>query len=292
MPKYVGWFLTLITMSFVSIAQEEGNYAIYNSKGKPASFDEMVSEISLSQVILFGEIHNDETVHKLQYKVGASLLSQGKITFGAEMLERHNQGLIDEYIQGLIDTTTLFSEADLWPNFKTDYLPLLDIAKEKECTFIATNIPRNLAKLAAKKSVSRVDSLVGTSDSISALTSPFPFVLPSKKPPYKELIKSDFGASHGMDTRKIVEAQALKDATMAHSIVQNLQDGQHFLHIHGDFHSKDRGGITYWISEYSEEKISVSVISTVESGDLKFKKDWKKQGDFILVVLESGPKSY
>ena len=34
----------------------------------------------------------------------------------------------------------------------------------------------------------------------------------------------------------IVKAQAVKDATLAHFILQNYSDGDKFLHINGSYH--------------------------------------------------------
>ena len=40
--------------------------------------------------------------------------------------------------------------ARLWNNFKTDYKPLVDFAKDNNLKFIATNIPRRFASLVFK----------------------------------------------------------------------------------------------------------------------------------------------
>jgi uncharacterized iron-regulated protein len=285
---------TLLTLLFICSlaisAQDSTYYALYNFKGKQVGIATMIEELAEQDIVLFGELHNDQTLHELQLTVAQRLNDKKRLMFGAEMLERHNQSLIDEYLQDIIDTSHLFEEADLWPNFKSDYLPLLDFAKEKKAPFIATNIPRTLAKIAAFKNIKYLDSI--RTDTLNSLMCPFPFSLPEKAKPYKELIKSDFGASHGMDTRKIVAAQALKDATMASSILELYNSERIFLHFNGDFHSKDHGGIAYWLNFYSDKKLDISVISSVESNSLDFKKEWKKQGDFIIVVLETGPKSY
>lgn len=284
-------FLVLsLNLTAMVFAQDSTLFSIYNSKGKPVGIPAMLQILEDQEIILFGELHNDQTLHQLQLLISTQLNNSKKLVLGAEMLERHDQSLIDEYLQGIIDTSHLYKEADLWPNFKTDYLPLLDFAKENQLPFVASNVPRSLSKVAAFKSIGQLDSI--RNDSINTLVCPFPFELPEKAKPYKELIKSDFGASHGMDTRKIVAAQALKDATMAFSILEYYQPGQLFIHFNGDYHSKDHGGIAHWIKTYSDKKMDVSVISSVESTNLKFNKEWKKQGDFIIVVLEKGPKSY
>ncbi len=283
------FILSIFLFLISSLLTAQENYALYTAKGKEMSFKELVQQVSGKDIVLFGELHNDKTLHELQLKLTQHLAKDQRLMLGAEMLERHDQKVIDEYLQGIIDTSQLFNEATLWPNFKSDYLPLLAFAKRESIPFIATNIPRPLAKVAAFKNIAYLDSIC--TDSMRNLMVPFPFILPEKAVPYKELIKSDFGASHNMDTKKIVAAQALKDATMAHSILKNREAGYLFVHYHGDFHSKDFGGITHWLKT-ADKKLNVSVISSVEADDLSFQKDWKKQGDVIIVVKKSGPKSY
>ena len=41
-------------------------------------------------------------------------------------------------------------EAKLWPNYNTDYAPILEFAKKNELDFIATNIPRRYASMVAR----------------------------------------------------------------------------------------------------------------------------------------------
>ncbi len=283
-------FTALLFLFCSNFLRAQEYFAIYNAKGKPVKCSVLVESFNLKEIVLFGELHNDSSLHVLELEITKKLAEKNDVVLGAEMLERHDQAIIDEYVQGIIDTTTLFKEASLWPNFKTDYLPLVDLARSQKRTFVATNIPRSLAKVAAFKSVEHLDSIA--TDSIKDLVAPFPFELPEKAKPYKALIKSDFGASHGMDTKKIVAAQALKDATMAESILKNWEKGQLFIHYNGDFHSIHHGGIGHWLRAYSNEKLDIGVISAVESKTLDFDKEWKKQGDFIIVVLDSAPKSY
>jgi uncharacterized iron-regulated protein len=46
-----------------------------------------------------------------------------------------------------LDQKQLDSTARLWKNYKTDYKPLVDFAKENYFDFIATNMPRRYASV-------------------------------------------------------------------------------------------------------------------------------------------------
>ena len=120
-------------------------YALYTSEGKPASWDAFVAEAMDSDVVLFGELHDDPIMHWLQAELIRNMLAEGAHpTLGAEMLEADDQLVVDEFLQGWLNDDKLKAAANLWPNHKTDYHPLLELAKENIC-FIATNIPRRYA---------------------------------------------------------------------------------------------------------------------------------------------------
>src|SRR5690606_39194519 len=72
--------------------------------------------------------------------------------------------------------------------------------------------------------------------------------------------------SHADDMKvfNFISAQAIKDATMAESILKVWQPGTLFLHYNGNYHSKEYGGI-YWYLKKSKPDLKVAVISVFES---------------------------
>ena len=89
-----------------------------------------------------------------------------------------------------------------------------------------------------------------------------------------------------------VAAQAIKDATMAESILKSLSEGKVLLHYHGDFHSKQYGGI-YWYLKQARPELKIAVISLAESGEVKLPLpgDFVKT-DFNLVIPKDMTKTY
>jgi uncharacterized iron-regulated protein len=55
--------------------------------------------------------------------------------------------LLDEYTSGTITERSFESQARLWPNYKTDYKPLTQLARKHKLKFIASNIPRRYAAM-------------------------------------------------------------------------------------------------------------------------------------------------
>lgn len=133
--------LFIFSLSFVlfSFGQELSAYQLYNKEGKKVDFGKMVKSLNEKDVILFGELHNDPIAHWMQLKLTKKLDENRDLAMGAEMFERDNQTAINHYLSGEIDAKGLDTTARLWTNYKTDYKPLLDYAKDNEIDFIATN---------------------------------------------------------------------------------------------------------------------------------------------------------
>jgi len=90
----------------------------------------------------------------------------------------------------------------------------------------------------------------------------------------------------------IAEAQALKDATMAKNIYQNLQKGTLLMHINGAYHSNNYEGIYWYLKKYNPE-IKITTISTVEQEDISnLAKESLSLADFIIVTPGSMTKTH
>ncbi|MCF6308370.1 MAG: ChaN family lipoprotein, partial [Flavobacteriaceae bacterium] len=111
-------------------AQKMSPYKIYNAKGKQVSYKKMMKSLAKKDMVLFGELHNNAIAHWLQYEVTAELHNSRKLILGAEMIEADNQNELNSYLKGDIDAKKLDTVARLWPNYKTDYAPLINFAKD------------------------------------------------------------------------------------------------------------------------------------------------------------------
>ena len=200
-----------------------------------------------------------------------------KLILGAEMIEADNQTPLNDYIQGQITSKQLDSLARLWPNYKTDYEPLVNFAKENQLPFIGTNIPRRYASLVYKKDFKALDSLTPQE---KAWMAPLPIAFDPNLPTYKKILE-DMG-DHG--SPKLVKAQAIKDATMAYFILKNYRKDHLFLHYNGAFHSDFYEGILWYLKKENSD-LEYATISTVSQENVhKLNEEHLRRADFIICV--------
>ena len=89
-----------------------------------------------------------------------------------------------------------------------------------------------------------------------------------------------------------MEAQALKDATMAHFILLNKKPDNVVYHINGAYHTDFKQSIVWYIKKAQPES-KVLTISTVTQDDIK-KLELENRGkaDFIICVPESMTRTH
>lgn len=261
MKKIILLALTAVLSLQFSYAQELKAYQIYNEKGKTVSFGKMIKQLSKYDVVLFGELHNNSINHWLELKTAEALYRQtdSNLILGAEMFERDNQNAVNRYLAGRTDNNQLAEEARLWPNFKTDYQPLLDFAKQHHLNFVATNIPRRYAAVVAKYGM---DSLKKLPEAEQKYIAELPIKVDMATPGYKEM-EAMMKDHAGDKVMNFISAQAIKDATMAESIYNLRKKGTLFLHVNGNYHSKEHGGIYWYLMKEKKwlQKLKVAVIS-------------------------------
>ena len=267
------------------VAQEKVPYKIYDKVGQEISYSKMLSMSNKSDVVLFGEHHNNSIIHWLQLELTKDLAEKKNLVLGAEMFEADNQTELNNYLSGKINQKQLDSTARLWKNYRTDYKPLVEFAKEKKFNFIATNIPRKFASLVYKKGFQALDSL---SLEQKLWIAPLPIAYDADLPGYKAML--DMGDGHSNEN--LPKAQAAKDATMAYFISKNLKSETVFVHYNGTYHSDNFEGINWYLKKYAP-KVKIVTIATVEQDDvMRFEKENQNKADIIIVVDKDVTKTH
>ena len=278
-------FSIFLFATIISVAQDKKAYQIFDKKGKKSSYEKVLKASEKTDVVLFGEIHDNSLVHWLQLEFTKDLAQRKPLVLGAEMLEADNQKQLDQYLKSEINQKQLDSSARLWKNYKTDYKPLVDFAKDKKINFIATNVPRRYASLVFKKDLVALDSLSALEKSWIA---PLPIEFDINLPGYKGMMSMQGGHAG----EKMPKAQAIKDATMAYFINKNRKENSIFVHYNGTYHSDNYEGINWYLRKLDAD-IQIVTIAMVEQKDItKLEAEHYNKADFILVIDEDVTKTY
>ncbi len=272
------FFLFIAFLLLSSFKNDRPAYQLFDKLGKTMKYEKLVKACLDADVVLFGEYHDNPISHWLQFELTRDLYRYkgDKLILGAEMFESDNQLLLDEYLTGLIYEKRFEAEMRLWPNYQTDYKPLIDFAWDEDLKFVATNVPRRYASRVNSKGFEGLDTI---SDEAKKYIAPLPILYDSTLNCYQNML--EMGNSTNSHYPK---AQALKDATMAHFIYKNLEPGKLFLHYHGAYHSLNYEGI-YWYLKQAKADIAIVNITTVVQSDVsKLEEKNKNTADFVICV--------
>lgn len=279
--------LLLSSLMMSSIAQEK-SFQIYNGTGKKSSYKKMSQSLLAQDIVFFGELHDNPIAHWLELELLKTFLLSKEVTLGAEMLEANDQEFLEQFIQGEIDLPTFDSLAGLWSNFETDYLPVIMATMADSGKVVATNIPRKYASQVFKKGIESLEELPALEKSWIA---PLPIEYDSTLTSYVEMLKMMPGGHGGQNFPK---AQAIKDATMAYFISENMElsDNNLFYHLNGSYHSNNNEGIIWYLERY-KPNLRIASICVVSQGDIsKLVKSNYNLADFIIVVDEDMTSTY
>ena len=359
MKKYCSIVCAFLCFSLTLSAQQTENnkpvpassvqaYQLYTASGKKITYAQWLSTLkkelnpAIPTIILFGELHDNPIVHWLQMQTTQDLYRVSpNMALGAEMFETDQQAALNEYLKptdtsaqktqttvtpmgAMFDQdpqyTKLKNAVKLWPNFKTDYKPLVDFAKENDLPFIATNIPRKYANLVYRGGVKALDTL---SAEQKKLCPPLPFPYDSTLTCYSDIFKATGG--HG--GQNLPMSQAIKDAAMAWNVIQNLTpplidslaskgtrinttnvttiaspQPRIFIHYNGTYHSDHHQSIEWYLNTYAsdQEKICyvplrinvVTIGARTQSNVTKLDAENKNIADLIVVTAENITKTH
>ena len=263
------------------VAQEKRAYTLFDADGQEADYAHMMSVLGEQQVVFIGEIHNCPIAHWMEYEIVRDLyaLHKDRLMIGAEMFERDDQLVLDEYLSGLITAERFTKEAKLWPNYPTDYKKIVEFAKTNRIPFVATNVPRRYAAMVSRGGFGALEQL---SEEAKNYIAPLPLNYVRNEGVETYFRSMEMPGAKKEDTEKLAKAQALKDATMGWSIAQNI--GSYFVHLNGSFHSANQAGIITYLNRYRPGlKIATVEVVRQEKTD-KLDKDVMRKADFYICV--------
>lgn len=280
--------ITLVLLARDVQSQSKDAYKLFDSSGKEVAFSDLLEQSLQSELIFFGELHNNPISHWLQFELTRDLHQADASTplrLGFEMFEADQQVMLDEYEAGLLSTSNFERETRLWNNYPTDYKPLVEYGKTNKLKLVATNIPRRYASLVYSQGIEALDKL---SDLTKSWIAPLPITVDLTLPGYKSIM--DAAQGHGGEN--LPKSQAVKDATMAHFILQYHKRGDRFLHYNGSYHSDNYEGIVWYVRQQDPD-LKILTITTIEHDNpADVDPDLLNKADFTIVVPSTMTKTY
>lgn len=288
-----GLFLTIIAISQTNIT--DANYRVFTSSGEPSSLEKIIDAAGQADVLFLGEQHDDAVGHFLENEIFRRVFEKyGKdkrVALSLEMFERDEQIVVNEYLAGLITEKKFLDDSRPWGNYKTDYRPLVEFAKENKLDVIAANAPRRYVNMVSRNGRGSVDQL---SKEAKAWLAPLPYGDASEA--YAKKFKSLMGGSGeaAMGIENILASQSLWDATMADSMAKYLKRSKHALivQLNGAFHSENRLGTVEHLLRYRPKAKVIVVTMRYEDDFQNFDKTkFENAGDFVILTDAKVPRS-
>jgi uncharacterized iron-regulated protein len=271
------------------------SFRVFDGSGREVEFDALVTAIGASDAAFLGEQHDDAVGHAVQAEIFRRVVERyGKdrsIGLSLEMFERDVQTVLDEYLSGLITETHFRSSSRPWPNYETDYKPLVEVAKANHLPVIAANAPRRYVNMVSRGGR---DALRPLSKDALKWLAPLPYAEPSAaySAKFKALMGPTPEAQMGLD--KILSSQSLWDATMADSVYRFLKHGNNALvvHLNGSFHTENRLGTVEHLLKYRPKTKVVVITIRYEDDFATFVPERHKDlGDFVILTDGKQPRS-
>lgn len=284
--KYI--LLLLLSAFFPSVlfAQLTGqSYKIYDVKNKKTtSLDELIKNIKNTNVLIFGEEHNDSTGHLLEAEIFKKMqLSYPGTTLSMEMFATDVQPVINEYLSGLISEKNFIKEARAWNNYQ-DYKPLIEFAKLNKLDVTGANIATRYSNAVTFSGLQKLNDFPATSKSFLP-----PLPIDTATGRYHEKFIETLGG-HNMGGMKVYQTQNLWDAAMAWSIAKYAKTypERKILQLNGRFHSDEKLGTLAQLKKYAPKLnvVNISCFAAADFNDPQWK-DYVTLGDYVILTAPS-----
>lgn len=292
--------LTLVTLydyALVETAARSGGEA------RTVSLQELAERAADSDVVFVGELHGHNGVHLAQAELAGALAQHGvALTLSFEQFTRDVQPVLDAYLAGEMGEAAFIEQSRAWDSYRSDYRPLVELAKERGLPAIAANAPRALVRCVGQEGPAFLKEVPDRFK---------PFVasaLDLSDSPYRRRFletaahgeaPEDPGAPSEAALRRYA-AQVTWDATMAESIAAHLRDhsDRTVMHVNGRFHSAGFLGTVERLERLAPARATLVITTHVvddtdglAADPVRLTKSDLDAGDYLLLV-KAPPKRY
>ena len=253
--------ITTNTTTTTSTATTLYDYAIASPQGEPLSVTQLAHALKHADIILIGEWHSHPAAHLLQAQLLAALYQQNpNITLSMEQFTRDNQAIVNDYLTGKIGEKTLVKDANAWPNYDSDYRPLVEFAKQNHLDVIAANAPKSIVRCIGRQGAEYLNKLpknerLWVARSLTLTTDA-----------YQQTFIASMHHGDEAQTKRQFAAQTTWDDTMAESMVDYLKQHpqQQIIHVAGRFHTAEGVGTASRI-QARNPKLKIMMVTPISN---------------------------
>ena len=284
----------------IASKDERDGWRVFEAQtGKEIKWRDLQKSLSEARIIFMGEQHDDPVSHRAERALLEAVYQTHKnVTFALEMFERDQQTPLNDYLAGKITEADLAKQTKLWPNYQTDYRPLIEFCKSRQIPVVASNAPARLVRRVGKEGIAAVLSNLPPEDKpLIAGQIHAPAITSGDAYAKRFAAVMGEGSGHGNGNamppetvQKFYEAQCVRDDTMAESVAHAVEDGQTVLHLSGGFHVAAGLGTVQrllWRVPLMAQTVRVVQIIPVK-GSPKPAGD-KAEADYLLYVPDTRP---
>lgn len=288
--------------------------AVYTGSGRAVALDDVVQAMESVSVVFVGEEHDDSLGHVVEMELlaaaylgwgatdeasahggrgardaagAASFPETRSLVLSLEMFERDVQGVVDEYLAGLIGEEHFLDAARPWDRYATDYRPMMEFARAHDLPVVAANAPRRYVNLVAREGLDALDRL-----SDEALEHLPARPIPEASERYQAQWDSIAGgaAAHAHMPPHLLEAQTLWDAAMAHAVARAVDAHPRALVLHytGAFHVSHGTGTPEALQAYRPGTRDLVVVIRPAEDPRVFPEELEGAGDFVILTRSEG----
>jgi uncharacterized iron-regulated protein len=275
--------ILLLSLLFLQAPLPE-DITIISATGDTLFFNELADALMDCDVIFVGEEHDAKAAHEAELAILTALAERdSNLALALEMFERDVQDVLDSYLFGDTPEDSFLAASRPWPNYQTDYRPLVEFAKANKIAVVAANVPRRAAAAVAR--TGEVSREVMGVDSVF-----MPDTLHLDSEEYLERFTATMegmprgGPMGTLNVDALYKAQVLKDAVMAASLDPYLD--RRILFFCGRFHSDYHLGIPYQL-EKNHPELKIAVVALAPASEELSAEDRSLTADFLWVYTPS-----